>query len=640
MRSPRRLWFGYLIAGLAMLVVVGGLSGVALRLESQAEHARRKQERLNRVRIALWRLDSHLTPILGRLAAHAYSHYVPAYAPPQLYSANGRRQTERVLLEPSPILMNDWPAWVVLHFQAPIRGSVSSPQVPRGRFRWVGSVAGLPATPLRREQLQGLARWLRPDVREHLAQAVQFATWNPGGGVAVAQAPPTSSVTQPAMQQGQQRAQQRMPQRPQQRAQQQRLRTERSRRAGNYDNNQFQFIPRQNPDTVGNVQLNTGGKLPHQGSGPAASKRVFVPLSQVRATWIEAGKGGQRLILYRVAKAGGQQYLQGALVDWPGLREQLVELVADLFPGVSLRRSRGAGDLQEELQMTTLPVVLGLPSLAGLVRPWYHLTPMRVGLLFAWILTLAALFAAAIMVRRMIELGERRMNFVNAVSHELRTPLTAFRMHLDMLADGLVTDPERRQSMLVKLQGQSERLTELVRNVLDYARLERKTFVAERQAVLVAVLFDELVEACEPRCLETGLTLDVERNVPDTAAVNTDPSAVRQIVVNLVDNACKYGAAAADRRIHLTAKLERGVVAIAVTDHGPGIPAQASRRLFDPFYRAGREMTRDQPGVGLGLALARRFAHTLGAELTLDGPLRQDGTHQAVFTLRLKQAPK
>ena len=130
MRSARNLWLGYLGAGLVVVAVVAVISGVALHLEARAERTRQREERLDRVRIALWRLDSHMTPLLGRVAGHAYSHFVPAYAPARLYDAKGRRQRSKLLLEPSPILMNDWPDWFVLHFQAPINGRITSPQVP------------------------------------------------------------------------------------------------------------------------------------------------------------------------------------------------------------------------------------------------------------------------------------------------------------------------------------------------------------------------------------------------------------------------------------------------------------------------------------------------------------------------------
>ncbi len=132
MRSARKLWLGYGGAGLVVVAVVTVISGVALHLEAETERTRRREEQLDRVRIALWRLDSHMTPILGRVAGHAYSHFVPAFAPARLYDAQGRPERSKLLLEPSPILMNDWPAWVLLHFQAPISGRITSPQVPQG----------------------------------------------------------------------------------------------------------------------------------------------------------------------------------------------------------------------------------------------------------------------------------------------------------------------------------------------------------------------------------------------------------------------------------------------------------------------------------------------------------------------------
>ena len=90
MRTSGKLWLGYLAAGVVVLAVVGVISGVALHLEAEAERNRRREERLDRVRIALWRLDSFMSPVLGRIAGHAYSHFVPAFTPDQLFDAKGK----------------------------------------------------------------------------------------------------------------------------------------------------------------------------------------------------------------------------------------------------------------------------------------------------------------------------------------------------------------------------------------------------------------------------------------------------------------------------------------------------------------------------------------------------------------------
>lgn len=631
MRSPRFLWLGYLGASLVVIAVVGVISGVALHLEAEAERTRRREERLDRVRIALWRLDSHMTPILGRVAGHAYSHFVPAYSPARLYDAQGRLEQSKLLLEPSPILMNDWPDWVVLHFQAPVTGRITSPQVPEGWYRWVASVPGVRAARAQPEQVRQLERLLVPTVRRRLIRELVPAARSLGSSAVAlggrrnysngssghhGRAPSSQAVK---------RQQKRVP--------------ELNFRQNNLGNNQAQFTPRANPENLDNALLNTNTIAPAQVNNDAHVRKIVVDLSPVRSTWVNGAAGERQLILYRVAEVRGRYFLQGALLDWKRLQRQLAGLVKDLFRRVRLQPLGGDAQSAPERSMTTLPVALALPAEVGALS-WHRWTPVRGALLVAWVLALLALLATALVIRRMVELGERRMSFVSAVSHELRSPLTAFRVHLDLLADGMVSDESKRQEMLEKLRGQSERLAELVRNVLDFARLERRTFVAALQTVGVDELLEELRESVADRVALAGLSLETENEGAPAMAVRTDVTAVRQIIGNLVDNACKYGGDGTDLRVHLRARFEGDAVVLEVADHGPGIPVKARRRLFDPFFRAGQEMTREKPGVGLGLALAKRFADTLGARLSLVGEPREDGTIEAVFALHLGRAQK
>lgn len=104
------------------------------------------------------------------------------------------------------------------------------------------------------------------------------------------------------------------------------------------------------------------------------------------------------------------------------------------------------------------------------------------------------------------------------------------------------------------------------------------------------------------------------------APVQVDPVSVEQVLLNLVDNACKYAGAASDRRIHLVASTSGGKARIEVTDHGPGIPRARKRGLFRPFSKSAAEAARSSPGVGLGLALSRRIARKLGGDLRHEGP--------------------
>ena len=117
----------------------------------------------------------------------------------------------------------------------------------------------------------------------------------------------------------------------------------------------------------------------------------------------------------------------------------------------------------------------------------------------------------------------------------------------------------------------------------------------------------------------------------DGIKLHTDCSAVEQILFNLVDNACKYAATATERRIHVEGQSDGRQVLIRVRDHGPGISPQDAKKLFKPFSKSVSEAAHSAPGVGLGLALCRRLARSLGGDLTLDHSVREG----ACFVLRL-----
>jgi signal transduction histidine kinase len=123
-------------------------------------------------------------------------------------------------------------------------------------------------------------------------------------------------------------------------------------------------------------------------------------------------------------------------------------------------------------------------------------------------------------------------------------------------------------------------------------------------------------------------------DVPDqvaSASVRTNPLALEQILFNLVDNACKYAAAATDKRIELSAAAEDHAVRLRVCDHGPGITQAGMARLFRPFSKSAQEAANTAPGLGLGLALSRRLAQSMGGDLSLDRAVNEG----AAFALTL-----
>jgi signal transduction histidine kinase len=247
------------------------------------------------------------------------------------------------------------------------------------------------------------------------------------------------------------------------------------------------------------------------------------------------------------------------------------------------------------------------------------LTPIRLSLLTSWGCALLAASAVAVLLRGVMSLSERRRVFVSAVTHELRTPLTTFRMYTDMLADGMVRGEEKRRDYLVRLRGEAERLGHLVENVLFYARLESGRAGATTEALDLGDFLERVKGRLAERVERAGMQLVVELGEGERPVeVRVDTSALEQILVNLVDNACKYAGSAEERLIHLRLERDGARALVRVADHGPGISRRDRQRLFRPFSKSDREAANSAPGVGLGLALSYRLARALGGDLRLD----------------------
>ena len=200
-----------------------------------------------------------------------------------------------------------------------------------------------------------------------------------------------------------------------------------------------------------------------------------------------------------------------------------------------------------------------------------------------------------------------KTGFVSNVSHELKTPLTAVRLSAEMLREGRVKE-EAQARYLEVIVRESERLTRLVDNVLDFGRLER----GRRKFNLEARDVNELLsvaEAQRPRVEAAGLTLMV-RSAPMPVMRTFDLDAVGQVLVNLIDNAVKY--AASGKMVEVSVS-ERGEITVA--DRGPGIAAKHRSRIFERFYRCDDSITAKSSGSGLGLSIASRLMAGMGGEL-------------------------
>ncbi|MEK6322815.1 MAG: ATP-binding protein [Acidobacteriota bacterium] len=212
-------------------------------------------------------------------------------------------------------------------------------------------------------------------------------------------------------------------------------------------------------------------------------------------------------------------------------------------------------------------------------------------------------------VRRELRLAELRSQFVSSVSHELKTPLTAIRMFAETLRMGRPTDQHMQAEYLDTIVNESERLTRLLNNVLDFSKIEqgKKTYNLEPTSLVEVV--QTSARAVEYPLAQQGfeLRVDVENDLPP---VRADGDALQQAILNLLTNAMKYSGESRELELRLR-KLD-GQAVIQVTDRGMGIAPEEQSNIFEKFYRAATPENTLIPGTGLGLTLVAHVAKAHG----------------------------
>jgi signal transduction histidine kinase len=214
------------------------------------------------------------------------------------------------------------------------------------------------------------------------------------------------------------------------------------------------------------------------------------------------------------------------------------------------------------------------------------------------------------------------------VSHDLKTPLSVIRMFGETLELGRVTDDTRRREYYRVITRESERLSRLIDNVLDFSRIEGGRRRYERVPTAVEPLVRDTLEAFAYPLAQQGFKVEVTV-AADLPEVPMDADAVGQALANLVDNAIKYSGP--ERAIAVEARREGDLLALSVTDHGIGIPPAEHARIFEKFYRVGRSETQGRRGSGVGLALVRHVAEAHGGRVDVES---RPG-HGSRFTLVL-----
>lgn len=233
-------------------------------------------------------------------------------------------------------------------------------------------------------------------------------------------------------------------------------------------------------------------------------------------------------------------------------------------------------------------------------------------------------------VRRELQLAALRSQFVSSVSHELRTPLAAIRMFAETLRMGRTANPETQAEYLDTMVNESERLTRLLDNVLDFSKIER----GERRYKRVAVSLAEAVQAAA-RALQYPLSaqgfklrVEIEENIPPILG---DHDAIEQAVLNLLTNAIKYSSKS--REINLSLARSNCDAVISVADRGIGMPANERARIFEKFYRVPTPENQHVPGTGLGLTLVDHIVKAHKGRVEVESSPGQGSTFSIILPL-------
>ncbi|GAB4155109.1 MAG: hypothetical protein Tsb009_31880 [Planctomycetaceae bacterium] len=594
----RLTWIVFLACLIVVCAAMIWMSATTLRLEKSEYLAEQQAER---ERLALWRMDSAMVPLISRESTRLHRDYQQNAPPP--FPDDGKPSSFSRTEERHAFLRKSEFPYILFHFQFEPSGRLISPQVDNetGKDPVLPSPGKMSGQNLTKKLL---AEFDKKITRRQLQKALS-----------VEETPPISEEpdsNQNALMQGP--SQQMFPNPPAQISQSYSQRAAQNRVMRN--STEFQ----KRLETFNNVN---GAEFAQRGILTTSSHKGL-ETGSMKAIWLNG-----TLLLARETRIMGQQYIQGCVLDWSEIRKWLRREIADLLPNADLVPESASTQSGNHLLLASLPVRL-IPGPANVDLPvgW---TPMQFSLMIAWICIGLAAVAVAILLLMTVRLSERRGAFVSAVTHELRTPLTTFRMYTDMLVNDMVSDDSQRKQYLETISREAERLGHLVENVLLYARLDSPRKQSIRENVSLNSLLQRLQDSLGRRTQQAEMELVVSLSETPNEVPQADAAGIERIVVNLVDNACKYAVNTEDRRVLVDVFTESDEAVLRVRDFGPGLSEREQKRMFQPFSKSDREAANSAPGVGLGLSLCRQLARSMGGRLLF----KNDVSPGACFELRL-----
>lgn len=252
-------------------------------------------------------------------------------------------------------------------------------------------------------------------------------------------------------------------------------------------------------------------------------------------------------------------------------------------------------------------------SVAELGKTWVHRSFLILG--FLSLLIVGGLVLTRHIVSKEMALARLKSDFVSNVSHELRTPLALIRLYAETLELGRITTSDKKQQYYRIIRKESERLSALINNILDFSRIEAGRKEYEFRETDIGELISNTLDSYRYQIEQQGFAFE-ESIDPDLPTVYVDREAIARALVNLMNNALKYSS----EQKFLGVKLYRdnGAVKLEVADRGIGIARRDQAKIFEKFYRAGDPLVHNTKGSGLGLSLVRHISQAHGGDISVE----------------------
>ncbi len=382
---------------------------------------------------------------------------------------------------------------------------------------------------------------------------------------------------------------------------------------------------------TGNLRqrLDAGRPAPAAGFAPGKEDLSFqVEVAPLQSIFISQG----RFFVFRRIAVNNQIYRQGFVLEAGAFLRHLAVTHFDpqpmaRFTGLRLdvrengtrRQILSSGvqsDASEVITRRTFPAPFDFLSAtlsAASAPPSPARRTLGIALWVLGIFMMAGLVSIYKSARTVVDMSERRSQFVSSVTHELKTPLTNIQMYIEMLEQGIAATPEREQDYLQILGSESSRLSRLINNVLELSKLEKKQRHFDLRNGRLDDVLAEVRTVMAHKLEQEGFELTIEQN--DLPEFAFDREVLIQILINLIENSIKFGSSHPEKRITLSARSQDGWACLAVADTGPGIPRRALKKVFDDFYRVDNKLARSTGGTGIGLALVKKFAVAMGGRV-------------------------